>query len=833
MPLVSEDSNLSRGSGVRRNMGGTGTSAPSSDATGNTTRVDRTYNVREESNFMGGSGIRRNMAGKGVVSSIVDRTPTIPTTGGRGFDIPELGLGSGTPAVTNIQAQLNRSSRLIDIGGNPIGQLSVSPINIDTSTPSIPYNINPPSYTLTREGKLVPTIAKESGVTVPFVASRLLDLHTEDGFLDSYYTQLTGNGSLGIRSTTPTAKKVIGFSNVIKPKLKTLNSLGRGINQVMKHLGVKTDFNTDTNLSFNVPPDKPQPFIIRGIGKRWGIDRVEKPGNALGHIGGLVQVDRASHKGKDLVDSYFNLIDDVGRGIIGRTPSVFLDRYFADVKRINGATNALSFLTRGSTFINAQDRLQKRNRFEYVSSTLYKISDEHQYKITVDTFVPNKIAGVPLKGNIKGLDQGAVFNLNPRAYNPLSLFSVPGVLPINRNSYLDIGSIVAKGTMADFITDKVINAVAVAGAEYIKNKGKEYAKKWYKEGGKDWLKSKNLTAKSVLDSTEKVIDEGKKVADYVQKTAKYFETIPTVGPISKAALNQSNVNLSGYENIGQDKVNLIPYGVDYYTKDGKGGSAREELEDLDWIPFKFKDVRKNKSIVFRAILSNITDTFSPEYSPERYVGRPDSVYVYQGTNREISFTFDVYPKSMEELPILWEKLNYLAGLTYPHWTDANSTGARGMIAPYSELTIGQMYTDSPGYVSALTYTVMEQSTWETLTMKLPKYIQVSCTFVYIGNRLPSAEQKHYELPWVAEKRYPTPTNVDETISAGLKSAFGSIGNIGKLPAPGSNKPIEVDITKGIEQPEFASNFGKSDSYTGFGKGGASQAGSSNFILPGK
>ena len=198
---------------------------------------------------------------------------------------------------------------------------------------------------------------------------------------------------------------------------------------------------------------------------------------------------------------------------------------------------------------------------------------------------------------------------------------------------------------------------------------------------------------------------------------------------------------------GQDKVNMIPYGLDRDEKNDK------ELYELDWIPFKFKDVRNNKSIVFRAILSGITDTFSPEYASERYVGRPDSVYVYQGTNREISFTFDVYPKSQEELPILWEKLNYLAGLTYPHWADGNADGGGGMISPFSELTIGQMYTDSPGYISSLTYTVQDNGTWETTFAKLPKYVQVSCTFIYVGERLPSATQKHFETPWVADKEY--------------------------------------------------------------------------------
>ena len=170
------------------------------------------------------------------------------------------------------------------------------------------------------------------------------------------------------------------------------------------------------------------------------------------------------------------------------------------------------------------------------------------------------------------------------------------------------------------------------------------------------------------------------------------------------------ISKEGFSDKGVDKVNLIPYGKDSYSN----GGQEIPLDELDWIPFKFKDVRNNKSMVFRAILSGITDTFSPEYSPERYVGRPDPVYVYQGTSREIGFTFDVYPKSDQELVFLWEKLNYLAGQTYPHWSDSDASGGRGMISPFTELTIGQMYTDTPGYISSLTYNVMDTGTYETV-----------------------------------------------------------------------------------------------------------------------
>ena len=196
----------------------------------------------------------------------------------------------------------------------------------------------------------------------------------------------------------------------------------------------------------------------------------------------------------------------------------------------------------------------------------------------------------------------------------------------------------------------------------------------------------------------------------------------------------------------------------------------------------------NKSIVFRAILSGITDTFSPEYAEERYVGRPDSVYVYQGTKREISFTFDIYPKSDAELVTLWEKMNYLAGLTYPHWENA-AGGGKGMVAPICQLTIGQMYTDTPGYISSLTYTVMDTGTWEVTFAKLPKYIQANCTFVYIGSRLPSATQKHYELPWVGEEQY----------VSGISGQFLNMLNIGKQPQMNLGNLLETS-------PDFLAGF---------------------------
>ena len=80
-----------------------------------------------------------------------------------------------------------------------------------------------------------------------------------------------------------------------------------------------------------------------------------------------------------------------------------------------------------------------------------------------------------------------------------------------------------------------------------------------------------------------------------------------------------------------------------------------------------------------------------------------------------------------ELVRLWEKMNYLAGLTYPEWAAAVG-GGLGMIAPMCKLTIGQMYTNTPGYISALTYTVQDNGTWEidapeNLSGEVPEYVE--------------------------------------------------------------------------------------------------------------
>ena len=438
-----------------------------------------------------------------------------------------------------------------------------------------------------------------------------------------------------------------------------------------------------------------QPFVIRDVGNRLGFDGFENftPNNTIARI----------------LDKAGGFLNDIGGAVLGREPNEYLGAAGNELKR----DGKFLLTTKGIGFLAKQTIFKRRNK--------QKLRTDVRYGITNDA--TKKIESI-------------------RAYNPLSLASLPGVTKLNINAP-DPTLPISEGleTIANLVSTKALElATTVAGTTIRKIGGvaKEVA---------NFILDKTGTREGL----DRLVSKGKKLK---QQTEAFSELTDANAALSKAS--GIKIDNKAFADVGKDKVNLIPYGkrsLNPLTGTNVGGAQYQgKTEDeLDYCPFRFEDSDGNL-IVFRAILSGITDTFSPEYASERYVGRPDSVYVYQGTNREISFTFDVYPKSDEELITLWEKMNYLAGLTYPDYSAAVG-GGLGMIAPFCKLTIGQMYTNTYGYISSLSYTVQDNGTWETHFAKLPKYIQANCTFIYIGNRLPSKDQKHYEVPWVGEVEY--------------------------------------------------------------------------------
>ena len=241
---------------------------------------------------------------------------------------------------------------------------------------------------------------------------------------------------------------------------------------------------------------------------------------------------------------------------------------------------------------------------------------------------------------------------------------------------------------------------------------------------------------------------GKRTIDQIGSQGKLDTPVELAGP--GFTTNYGIGLTSTHKSNRVDKINLQPIS-DVSPDTYEDPSSNKILKDL--IKFRFKDVVNGKYLVFRAILSGINDNISPEWNSEKYIGRADKVHVYSGAERNISFNFAIAPKSKVELPRLMEKLNYLMGLCYPMY-DVNNNNR--MVAPFVQLTIGDILKDSPGFLNSLSYTVEESSPWEIQDgLQFPKFINVSCDFKYIGKDLPAKEGKilHLDMETVGGGKY--------------------------------------------------------------------------------
>jgi len=190
----------------------------------------------------------------------------------------------------------------------------------------------------------------------------------------------------------------------------------------------------------------------------------------------------------------------------------------------------------------------------------------------------------------------------------------------------------------------------------------------------------------------------------------------------------------------------VPYG-------GQMNDINTTALPKDFIKFRIRDLVNGKWLVFPAFLGTVTDTITPTYSQERYIGRPDSTHIYTGTDRTVGFDFKVAAFTKQEIPIIQEKMNYLVGLGYPSYKQQfDKDTEKRPVAPYISLTIGDLFKNTPGYFSSITITINETATWELDDgFQIPMYFDVGCEFTYIGKYLPQTLGKHYEVPWLVDK----------------------------------------------------------------------------------
>ena len=110
---------------------------------------------------------------------------------------------------------------------------------------------------------------------------------------------------------------------------------------------------------------------------------------------------------------------------------------------------------------------------------------------------------------------------------------------------------------------------------------------------------------------------------------------------------------------------------------------------------------------FRAYIDSFDDQYSANWNAQKYMGRGESFYKYDSFDRNVNLSFTVAAQSKPEIMVMYRKLNYLASNLAPDYTTAGF-----MSGPLVQLTLGGWCYELPGFISALTLSVPQESPWE-------------------------------------------------------------------------------------------------------------------------
>ena len=199
-----------------------------------------------------------------------------------------------------------------------------------------------------------------------------------------------------------------------------------------------------------------------------------------------------------------------------------------------------------------------------------------------------------------------------------------------------------------------------------------------------------------------------------------------------------------------DDINLISLYSD--TTNPFTGTNVYQNKARDLIKFGFEgicnDCPDTTKVHFRAFITSFSDNHNAEWSANRYAGRGENFYSYQGFDRNVQGSFLIAAQSRQEMKPLWQKLNYLVSTLYPDYH--RDTGyMRGNLIKF---TLGEYFYRTPGILTNINITIENDYSWEIKMrqregveedkqMELPQICSVSYTFIPILDDLPKRGTK--------------------------------------------------------------------------------------------
>jgi hypothetical protein len=160
-------------------------------------------------------------------------------------------------------------------------------------------------------------------------------------------------------------------------------------------------------------------------------------------------------------------------------------------------------------------------------------------------------------------------------------------------------------------------------------------------------------------------------------------------------------------------------------------------DDEAYVPMSFTDIRpygagKVRTVYFRPFITNLGESFTPEWIRSSGFGRTDPVVGYAGTGRQISLGFIVHAFAPEDLQVIYQKLTWLTSMVYPEY-DKDLAFKSG---PVVRLRIGDLISSTnvgglAGVIDQLDFEYSEQ-VWELKKgNKVPMGYRVSLGFTVL------------------------------------------------------------------------------------------------------
>lgn len=240
-----------------------------------------------------------------------------------------------------------------------------------------------------------------------------------------------------------------------------------------------------------------------------------------------------------------------------------------------------------------------------------------------------------------------------------------------------------------------------------------------------------------------------------------IETRVNLGNPGARGVNRRNYGAGIPQNYrGLDSLNAL-----YLYKSANVDNKDVRTNDL--VKFRIavidNDNPKLKTFAhFRSFINSFDDTMSSTWDSFKYLGRGEDFFNYSGFSRVNNISFTLVAQSIQELSIMYQKLNYIVSSLAPDYSKGGFM--RGNLV---QLTLGGYLYETPGIIDNISITLPNDATWEIgipvneedntrffasptkftadNVQELPHRLDISMTFRPIHNFLPQIVGSSYTV----------------------------------------------------------------------------------------